>query len=48
MRQHKTHRNSDVGVDVVITYNGRKEFRSRAAGGHEGSTCYIFAKLETL
>lgn len=48
MRQQKKHRNSDAGVDAVITYDGRKEFRSRAAGGHEGSTCYVFAKLETL
>lgn len=35
-------------VNVVITYDGRKEFRSRAASGHERSTCYIFAKMETL
>lgn len=36
------------GVDAVITYDGRKEFRSRAASGHERSTCYIFTKMETL
>lgn len=44
----QTQGNSDAGVDVAITNDGRKEFRSRAASGHEGRTCYIFAKLETL
>lgn len=36
------------GVDVLITYDGRKEFRSRAARGHEGSSRYVFAQMETL
>ena len=33
---------------TVNTYDGREELRSRAAGGHEGRTCYVLAEIETL
>lgn len=38
----------DAGVDAGITYDGRKELRSRAASGHEGSPCHVLAEMETL
>lgn len=33
---------------MVNTYDGREELRSRAAGGHEGRSCYILTEIETL
>lgn len=48
MQQQPTPTPGDAGVDVVITYDGRKELRSRAASGHEGSPCHVLAEMETL